>query len=79
MTRATVVADHQYEVRVDGLLSKRAQQAFGDYAEVRIVPAPAETLLYVAVTDEAHLQGILTLLANLRLQVVSMKRVPELP
>lgn len=73
------MASHQYEVRVDGRLSERAQWAFGCNDEVRIVPAPAETVLYVAVTDEAHLQGILSLLANLRLQVVSMKRIPELP
>ncbi|GAB2984388.1 hypothetical protein LWP59_18125 [Amycolatopsis acidiphila] len=69
----------QYEVRVDGRMSERAQRAFGDYDEVRIVSAPAETVLYVDVTDEAHLQGILTLLATLRLQVVSMQRIPELP
>ncbi|MTD55200.1 hypothetical protein [Amycolatopsis pithecellobii] len=73
------MTDQQYEVRVDGRLSERAQQAFGGYEDVRIVPAPAETVLYVAVTDEAHLQGILALLANLHLQVVSMKRIPELP
>lgn len=73
------MSDLQYEVRVDGRLSDRAKRAFGGYDEVRIVSAPAETVLYVDVTDEAHLQGILTLLANLRLQVVSMKRMPELP
>ncbi|TNC29124.1 hypothetical protein [Amycolatopsis alkalitolerans] len=73
------MADLQYEVRVAGRLSERAQRAFRDYEEMRIVSAPAETVIYVAVTDEAHLQGILTLLANLRLQVVSMNRIPELP
>lgn len=73
------MADLQYEVRVDGRLSERARRAFGGSDDVRIVTAPAETILYVAVTDEAHLQGILTLLANLRLQVVSMTRIPELP
>ena len=72
------MSETQYEVRVDGRLSERARSAFGGY-EVRIVSAPAETVIYVAVTDEAHLQGILALLANLRLQVVSMKRIPELP
>lgn len=73
------MADAQYEVRVDGRLSERARRAFADCHQVRIVPAPAETVLYVAVTDESHLQGILTLLANLRLQVVSMTRIPKLP
>ena len=73
------MSELQYEVRVDGRLSERARRAFRGYDEVRIVAAPAETVLYVAVTDEAHLQGILTLLANLRLQVVSMQRIPQLP
>lgn len=73
------MADLQYEVRVDGLLSERAKRAFGGHGEVRIVSAPAETALYVDVTDEAHLQGILTLLTHLDLQVVSVKRLPELP
>ncbi|HVW42169.1 MAG TPA: hypothetical protein VHC18_12545 [Amycolatopsis sp.] len=73
------MSELQYEVRVDGRLSERARRAFAGYDDVRIVSAPAETVLYVAVTDEAHLQGILGLLANLRLEVVSMKRVPELP
>lgn len=79
MTKVSIVSELQYEVRVDGRMSERARRAFVGYDEVRIEPAPAETVLYVAVTDEAHLQGILALLANLRLQVVSMKRIPELP
>lgn len=67
----------RYEFRVSGRLSERAQRAFGDYQEMRIVPARAETFLYVAVTDDAHLQGILALLANLGLHLISVNRMAE--
>lgn len=67
----------RYEFRVSGRLSERAQRAFGDYQEMRIVPSRAETLIYVSVTDEAHLHGILALLANLGLHLISVNRMAE--
>jgi len=55
------------------------QHAFGDYGEMRIVPAPPETIIYAAVIDQAQLQGILDLLANLGLHLVSLNEMPDLP
>ena len=67
----------QYEFRVSGRLSDRARDAVGDFSEMRIVPAPPETILYGAVTDQAHLHGILTFLETLGLQIVSVHQLPE--
>jgi hypothetical protein len=67
----------QYEFRVSGRLSERTRDAVGDFSEMRIVPAPPETILYGAVTDQAHLHGILTFLESLGLQIVSVHQLPE--
>ena len=69
----------QYEFRVRGRLSERAQHAVGDFSEMRIVPAPPETMLYGTVTDQAHLHGILAFLDNLGLQIVSVHQMPSEP
>ncbi len=70
-----VVRQH-YEFRVSGRLSDRAQHAVRDFSEMRIEPAPPETILYGAVTDRAHLHGILTFLESLGLQIVSVHMLP---
>jgi hypothetical protein len=67
----------QYEFRVSGRLSDRTRDAVGDFSEMRIVPAPPETILYGKVTDQAHLHGILTFLESLGLQIVSVHQLPE--
>lgn len=67
----------RYEFRVRGLLSERTRLAVGDFSEVHIVPAPPETIIYGAVTDQSHLRGFLALLDSLGLQIVSMREVPE--
>lgn len=67
----------QYEFRVSGRLSERAAHAVGDFCEARILPAPPETIIYGAVTDQAQLHGILTFLENLGLQIVSVNRIPD--
>jgi hypothetical protein len=67
----------QYEFRVSGRLSDRTRDAVGDFSQMRIVPAPPETILYGAVTDQAHLHGILTFLESLGLQIVSVHQLPE--
>ncbi|HWM02071.1 MAG TPA: hypothetical protein VNP92_06995 [Actinophytocola sp.] len=67
----------QYEFRVSGRLSERARDAVGDFSEMRVTPAPPETLLYGAVTDQAHLHGILTFLESLGLHIVSVHQLPE--
>lgn len=67
----------QYEFRVSGRLSDRTRDAVGDFSEMRIVVAPPETILYGAVTDQAHLHGIMTFLESLGLQIVSVHQLPE--
>ena len=67
----------QYEFRVSGRLSDRTRDAVGDFSEMRIVAAPPETILYGAVTDQAHLHGIMTFLESLGLQIVSVHQLPE--
>jgi hypothetical protein len=69
----------QYEFRVMGRLSERAQHAVGNLGEMRVEPAPPETLLYGAVTDQAHLHGILVFLENLGLHIVSVHHLPAEP
>lgn len=66
----------QYEFRVSGRLSERAQHAMTEFSEMRIVPAPPETIIYGEVTDQSHLHGILTFLENLGLHIVSVHELP---
>lgn len=69
----------RYEFRVSGQLSERARDAVGDFSDVKIVPAPPETVIYGAVTDQAHLRGILSILEKLGLQIVSVQQLPGDP
>jgi hypothetical protein len=68
-----------YEFRVYGRLSDRERHTVGDFSEMRVVPAPPETLIYGHVCDEAQLHGILVLLENLGLRIVSLHRIPDRP
>jgi len=69
----------QYELRVSGRLSERARDAVGDFSEMRVMPAPPETILYGSVIDQAHLHGILDFLESLGLQIVSVHQLPAEP
>lgn len=79
MSGWTTVASVQreYEFRVSGRLSERTKHALGDFSEMRIVAAPPETIVYGAVTDPAHLHGILTFLEGLGLNIVSVHQLPD--
>lgn len=72
-------AKNYYELRVDGRLSEDLRHAVGDFGEMRVVPAPPETIIYGSVADEAHLHGILWLLEDLGLRIVSLHQIPDLP
>jgi hypothetical protein len=74
---SVVLVQRQYEFRVSGRLSERAVAAVGDFSDMRIVPAPPETVLYGAVTDQAHLHGILAFLESMGLQIVSVHQLPD--
>jgi hypothetical protein len=58
---------------VAGLLSERTRGAFPD---MTVADAPPETIILGEVVDESHLHGMLALMQDLGLQVVSINRVP---
>lgn len=68
-----------YEFRVNGRISQQLRQAVGEFSDVRVVPAPPETLIYGAVVDQSHLHGLLMLLEDFGLHIVSVHQIPELP
>lgn len=65
-----------YEIRVEGQLDSSWSQWFDG---LQVVPQEnGETLIAGPVPDQALLQGILTKVFNLRLPLVSLKRIrPE--
>ncbi|GLZ47854.1 hypothetical protein Acsp06_40390 [Actinomycetospora sp. NBRC 106375] len=64
----------RYEVRVAGLLS---DDVAADFTEFTVQDAPAETVMYGEIVDDAHLHGVLARLQALGLQVTSLRTVPE--
>ena len=64
----------RYEFRVAGLLSERARGAF---PEMNVLDAPPETIIRGEVLDESHLHGVLAMIRNLGLHVVSVQEVPD--
>jgi hypothetical protein len=77
--KESAVAQARYELRISGRLSDRARQALGEHEEIRIMSAPPETIIYLAGLDEEPLRGVLDLLADLGLHLVSLDRMPDLP
>jgi hypothetical protein len=57
---------------VAGLLSERTRDAFPD---MTVVDVPAETIILGEVVDESHLHGVLALIQDLGLRVVSINEV----
>jgi hypothetical protein len=68
------VEPRRYEFRVAGLLSERTRGAFGD---MTIEDAPPETIIAGKVLDDAHLHGVLALIQDLGLTVVSVNQIPR--
>ena len=66
----------RYEFRVSGLLSERTRGAFPD---MTVVDAPPETIILGDVLDESHLHGVLALIQDLGLHVVSVNQIPGIP
>lgn len=65
----------EYEFRVSGRMSERAQHAVDEFGAMRVVTPPPETLIYGVVTDDSHLHGMIGLLENLGLHLVSVHRL----
>ena len=68
------MASRHYEFRVAGRLSEHTRGAFPD---MKVIDDPAETLIYGDVVDESHLHGVLAMIQNLGLHVVSMNQIPD--
>lgn len=64
----------RYEFRVSGLVSERTRDAFAD---MTVVDAPPETIILGEVMDESHLHGVLALIQDLGLRVVSVNQVRQ--
>jgi hypothetical protein len=68
------VSGQRYEFRVAGKLSERTRGAFTD---MTVQDAPPETIIVGDVIDDSHLHGVLALIQNLGLHVVSVNEVPQ--
>ena len=64
----------RYEIRVRGRVSEAALTSFeGMQADM----APAETVLYGPVTDQAGLHGLLDRIQSLGLELLEVRRLPS--
>ncbi|MEV0411627.1 hypothetical protein AB0I68_12715 [Streptomyces sp. NPDC050448] len=64
----------RYEIRIDGQMSETLGGAF---PELKSFVITDETVLFGAITDEAHLYGLLARFQSLGLHVVELRRLPE--
>ncbi|MEV4615903.1 hypothetical protein AB0K43_25420 [Kitasatospora sp. NPDC049258] len=64
----------RYEFRVAGLVSPALAEAFPELAHA---PVPEQSLFLGAVTDEAHLYGLLLRFQSVGLRVVELRQLPE--
>ena len=66
----------RYEIVVRGALGRAVTRSLGDDVEVR--PAsPGTTCLHVRVHDQAGLRAILAELADLAIELRSLRRLPD--
>jgi hypothetical protein len=70
------VGPRRYEFRVSGLLSERTRGAFPDMS---VADAPPQTIILGDILDESHLHGVLALIQDLGLHVVSVNEIPAPP
>lgn len=64
----------RYEFRVAGLLSEVSREAFPD---LTVVAAPQETIIYGEIIDDSQMFGVLALIQNLGLHVVSVNQIRD--
>lgn len=66
----------RYEIRIKGRVSEETTFAFEGLAfDVR----PVETVLHGEITDQAALYGLLDRVADLGLELIEVRRLPEAP
>jgi hypothetical protein len=68
------VTTRLYEFRVAGRLSEHTRAAFPDMTVLDVAP---ETIIRGEVVDDSHLHGVLVLIQDLGLRVVSVNSVRE--
>lgn len=66
------MTSRRYEFRVAGRLSERTRGAFPD---MTVLDVPPETIISGEVVDESHMHGVLALIQDLGLRVVSVNQV----
>lgn len=64
----------RYEFRVAGRLSEHIRGAFPD---MTVLDAPPETIIRGDVIDDSQMHGVLALIRNLGLRVVSVNQVAD--
>ncbi|MBO1332134.1 hypothetical protein [Streptomyces sp. VRA16 Mangrove soil] len=65
-----------FEIHVRGRIGEAFRSAFG---ELTVVPHPSETVLVGTGLDQAALYGILDRVQALGLELVEVRRLPEVP
>jgi hypothetical protein len=74
--RGNELTTERYEIRVKGRVSEETAFAFeGLSVDVR----PVETVLHGEITDQAALHGVLDRVADLGLELIEVRRLPEAP
>jgi hypothetical protein len=68
------VSSRRYEFRVAGRLSADTRAAF---LGMTVVDVPPDTAIYGEVVDQSHMHGVLALIQDLGLRVVSVNPVPD--
>jgi hypothetical protein len=64
-----------YEIRIKGVVGESVRGAFPD---MTVATKPAETVVYGKVADAAALRGLLDRIQELGLEVVELRRLPDL-
>lgn len=66
----------RYEIRIRGRVSEETAFAFDGLA---LTVRPVETVLHGEITDQAALHGLLDRVADLGLELIEVRRLPEAP
>ena len=66
----------RYEIRIKGRVSEETAFAFDGLA---VAVRPVETVLHGEITDQAALHGLLDRVADLGLELIEVRRLPEAP
>lgn len=74
MLRGNELTTERYEIRVKGRVSEETAFAFDG---LRVDVRPVETVLHGEITDQAALHGLLDRVADLGLELIEVRRLPD--